>query len=180
MVDARRTRTAAQRSAAARKENLRIVLLKTNARAPNASAPSTRVVKRTKTAERASAVSTARNVQRKKPNANHPRNSMQANAFVSRNVKKRFLCQSPKAMEAIVKAVKAKAVKAKAVEAKVVEAKVVEAKAVEAKVVEAKVVEAKVVKAKAAEAKVVEAIAMEAKVVEAKAAEAKAMEAAAI
>jgi len=175
MVDARRTRTAAQRSAAARKENLRIVLLKTNARAPNASAPSTRVVKRTKTAERASAVSTARNVQRKKPNANHPRNSMQANAFVSRNVKERFLCQSPKAMEAIVKAVKAKAVKAKAVEAKVVEAKAVEAKAVEAKVVEAKVV-----KAKAAEGKVVEAIAMEAKVVEAKAAEAKAMEAAAI
>ena len=37
--------------------------LKTNARAPNASALSTRVVKRTKTAGRASAVSTAKNVQ---------------------------------------------------------------------------------------------------------------------
>merc|ERR1719495_908099 len=137
-------------SAAARKENLKIVLLITNARAPNASALSTRVVKRTKTAGRANAVSTAKNVQQKKPNANHPRNSMPANASVSRNVKERFLCRSPKAMKAMAKAVEAKVVEAKAMESKAAEAKVVEAKAMEAKVVEAKVVEAKAVEAKAA------------------------------
>jgi len=157
LVHARRTRTAAQRSAAARKENLKIVLLKTNARAPNASALSTRVVKRTKTAGRASAVSTAKNVQQKKPNANHPRNSMPANASVSRNVKERFLCRSPKAMKAMVKAVKAKAVGVKAVKAKVVRVKAVKAKAVEAKAAEAKVVEAKAMEAKAMEAKAVKA-----------------------